>query len=176
MSKKPPHEWQDPRFPSKALLKASQCLHRLPIMLVPCVPQVYDAHAPDHPCDVKENVNNPIRPLSSITPSMSDAYSPIVGGFGSEHGSAAMVNIRTSNSCLIRPVFAPQHASMSLAGSPLSLPWAAFNQLQHPDACPSFNFEDVSSTIRLDYNLSNTWRFLPLLPSAPSCPSSPLSP
>lgn len=51
-------------------------------MLVPCVPQISNTHAPSHPRDVKQNVIHQTRPPSSIAPwSGSDAHMPIVGIF-----------------------------------------------------------------------------------------------
>lgn len=62
---------------------------RLPASLSPivhpgavCSPG--NAHAPDHSCDVKENVVHQTRPFPSISPwSNSDAHVTIVGTFGS---------------------------------------------------------------------------------------------
>lgn len=68
--KKPPHEWQDPRFLSRTLPKASYCLHWLAFflyhILVPGVPQISNVHTPGHPRDVKENVIYQARPPSTI--------------------------------------------------------------------------------------------------------------
>ena len=80
-------------FSSITLAKASHCLCWLAFfpqcILVPCAPQVSDAHTPSRSHDVKENMIHQTRPPSSIAPLYSfDAHVPTVGTFGGGQRSA----------------------------------------------------------------------------------------